>query len=348
MRCAMNSPALPLCSTLCDARPRRVPSCMCHRTPFSVACAAVKCAHNTSNKPNKTTHRLHPSHRKRHMSMAATRSRRQVDAKRQACEAPCNGISCCATRRGQNSRQQKRTQIQEIPIELPMLPPVAPIAEFGGLVTVFLLHTLLTTSNGAPNKHPWSLDSEGAAERVLLHAYTPRHIALRAFFNHIFKHTGSSTHLLLAAKYVQRLCVAASGGTKRFGSCPPTGLKLTPRALLLACLLIAAKQLDDGTPKGANKIWANVGGMGAEELGAAERECLAALGWELNVSKDEFEAWKAQVDRVEEAQKQMTLEKSVGSERWGKEQPFGCESVPVPGFGSSQIWTRPSMTELEV
>ncbi|KAI8811844.1 hypothetical protein BJ742DRAFT_795754 [Cladochytrium replicatum] len=229
-----------------------------------------------------------------------------------------------------------------------MLPQVEQIAEFGSLVTVFLLHTLLTSGNGNSDERPWSLDVEGESERVMLHAYTPRHIALRSFFNHIFKHTGSSTHLLLAAKYVQRLCIAASGGTKHFGSCLPTGLKLTPRAILLACLLIAAKQLDDGTPKGASKIWAGVGGMGAEELGAAERECLAALGWELNVSKEEFEEWMAQVDRVGEKSKQKIMEKSAGSQRWGKEHEASCARVPGPGLGSSQIWTRPTMTELEV
>ncbi|KAI8800493.1 hypothetical protein BJ742DRAFT_652981, partial [Cladochytrium replicatum] len=124
-----------------------------------------------------------------------------------------------------------------------------------------------------------------------------RHVALRAFYIHILRRTNvTPTHILLALKYVQRLCAVATGLTASrpeshpFASNLPAGMKLTPRAILLVSLVLAGKYLDD-VKRYANSAWAEVGGMSVADINAAERECLSALSWNLVVTSGEFNDW---------------------------------------------------------
>ncbi|KAI8800247.1 hypothetical protein BJ742DRAFT_655897, partial [Cladochytrium replicatum] len=69
------------------------------------------------------------------------------------------------------------------------------------------------------------------------------------------------------------------------------------RAILLVSLVLAGKYLDD-VKRYANSAWAEVGGMGVADLNAAERECLAALSWNLVVTAAEFSEWLRELDAL--------------------------------------------------
>ncbi|KAI8800432.1 hypothetical protein BJ742DRAFT_72071 [Cladochytrium replicatum] len=132
-----------------------------------------------------------------------------------------------------------------------------------------------------------------------------RHLALRSFCERIFLSTRLSPPVvILALRYVHRLVMRASATSAApcyFPSTLPTGLKLSPRALLIVSLLLANKFLED--QRYSNATWARLGGLPLEEINRAERECLAALAYDLTVSEAEYAAWLKELEGIVDAAK---------------------------------------------
>ncbi|PWN44682.1 hypothetical protein IE81DRAFT_286856, partial [Ceraceosorus guamensis] len=78
-------------------------------------------------------------------------------------------------------------------------------------------------------------------------------------------------------------------------SLPPSqrdcGLLICARRMFLAATMVASKFLQDRNY--SNRAWSRISGLPIGELGACERSLLGAVGYHLDVSPDEWQAWIA-------------------------------------------------------
>ncbi|KAJ3126208.1 hypothetical protein HK098_007764 [Nowakowskiella sp. JEL0407] len=99
----------------------------------------------------------------------------------------------------------------------------------------------------------------------------------------------------------------------------PVGLKLSPRTLVTVSFMLANKFLDD--QRYSNGTWARLSGINLTDLNAAEWECLAAMGYSLDVHPKEFEDWKLTVDAKVEFDRIIALDKLAASMRIENDSP---------------------------
>ncbi|KAJ1565562.1 hypothetical protein HK096_001984 [Nowakowskiella sp. JEL0078] len=120
-----------------------------------------------------------------------------------------------------------------------------------------------------------------------------RQYAMQTFCTRILTLTKSSTNVVyVSLLYVRRLAILSCMNTTmvpHFASSQASGLKLTPRQLMTVSLMLAHKYLEDR--RFSAVTWSKISGVDVKELNSAERECLAALQFDLFVSEQEFFSW---------------------------------------------------------
>ncbi|KAJ1570139.1 hypothetical protein HK096_004512 [Nowakowskiella sp. JEL0078] len=121
-----------------------------------------------------------------------------------------------------------------------------------------------------------------------------RQYAMQKFCTRILSLTKSSRSVIFVSLlYVYRLTTLSSMNSAHmtlFASVQALGLKLTPRQLMTVTLMLAYKYLEDR--KFSATAWAKISSIDVNELNSVERECLAALQFNLYVSEQEFLDWK--------------------------------------------------------
>ncbi|KAJ1560596.1 hypothetical protein HK096_007992 [Nowakowskiella sp. JEL0078] len=70
---------------------------------------------------------------------------------------------------------------------------------------------------------------------------------------------------------------------------PPTDLRLSPRLLIIVTMMLSKKVMEDTRVR--NVRWAELGGVDLQTLNCAEREVLAAMGYQLSLSERQFSDW---------------------------------------------------------
>ncbi|KAJ1548475.1 hypothetical protein HK096_001856, partial [Nowakowskiella sp. JEL0078] len=119
---------------------------------------------------------------------------------------------------------------------------------------------------------------------------TKRQEIFLKFCNHLIESSNITTEIvLLSLLFAFRIgaspgCVVSS--TVNFIH---QGVILSPRFIITIAVILAQKVMDD--VKYGNSCWAKISSVEVEELNKAERACLTALEYRLNVSFEVFSNW---------------------------------------------------------
>ncbi|CEH13357.1 Cyclin [Ceraceosorus bombacis] len=109
-----------------------------------------------------------------------------------------------------------------------------------------------------------------------------------------------------------------------------------PERMFLAATMVASKFLQDRNY--SNRAWSRISGLPIGELGACERSLLGAVGYHLDVSPDEWQAWIATMSNVADAQGAARVSAAASAP--------SLASLCRPDADSSSITPKPSAATL--